>query len=134
MKDRTALSIVCLHISAVAYVLLGVFFLLLARLVGTFESYGSGLTVFFLLICLSLAAGVEILVVGLKRRRFWAWIVGIIVTGTYVPSLFLPLGALGLWGLLAAGSRKSFGVGAPPVTEGQPAAARLTEHPGRWGL
>jgi len=116
MKDRTGLAIVCLHISAVAYVLFGVFLLLLPRLIETSESYGSGLAVFMLLFCLALAAGVEVLVVGLKKRRFWAWIVGIIVSGTYVPSLFLPLGALGLWGLLAAGSRKSFGVGASPGT------------------
>jgi hypothetical protein len=120
MKDRTALAIVCLHISAVAYVLFGIFLLLLPRLVETSESYGSGFAVFFLLFCLALAAGIEILVIGLKRRRFWAWIIGIIVSGMYVPSLFLPLGTLGLWGLLAAGSRKSFGFGVPTETEGQP--------------
>ena len=115
MKDRTTLTIICLHISAAAYVLFGVFLLLLPRLVETSEGYSSGLAVFLLLFCLALAVGVEFLVLGLRRRRFWAWIAGLIVSGIYVPSLFLPLGALGLWGLLAAGSRNAFGVGARPL-------------------
>ena len=116
MKDRTTLAMACLHISAAAYVLFGVFLLLLPRLGAPSEAYGSGLAVFFLLFCLALAVGVEFIAAGLRRRRYWAWVVGIIVSGIYVPSLFLPLGALGLWGLLAAGSRKAFGVGARPVS------------------
>src|SRR5690242_17836084 len=139
MKDRTTLTIVCFHISAVLYVLFGVFLLLLPRLVDTSESYSSGLAVFLLLFCLALAVGVEFLAAGLRRRRFWAWIAGIVVSGIYVPSLFLPLGALGLWGLLATGSRKAFGVGARSLSTANPsleptaAAAGSQENPNVTG-
>jgi hypothetical protein len=111
MKDRTAITIVCLHISAAAYVLVGLFLLVLPRFVETSEAYGSGLAVFLLLLCLALAVAVEIPAFGLKKRRNWAWIAALIVCGIYVPSLFLPLGALGLWGLLSSGSRQAFGIG-----------------------
>src|SRR5438874_3351515 len=117
MKDQTSLTIICLHISAAVYVLIGVFLLLLPRMMEPGEGYGAGLAFFLLLFSLGVAVGVELLVVGLRKRKFWAWIVGIIVTGIYVPSLFLPLGALGLWGLLAAGSRSAFGVGTPTRSE-----------------
>ena len=123
MKDRTALAIVCLHISTGAYVLLAGILAVLPSRVET-----SRFTVVLIGFCLALAA-VEILIVGLKRRKFWAWIVGIIVSGAYVPSLFLPLGALGLWGLFAPGSRKSFEVGASSGTEGQPASAANRSQP-----
>lgn len=78
------MAIVCLHISAVLYILVGV---------------------------LALAAGIEFVFVGLRRRKRWDWIAGLCVFGIYLPSLFLPLGAFGLWGLLDGGSRKEFGVG-----------------------
>jgi hypothetical protein len=60
---------------------------------------------------LALITGIEIVAIGLNRRKFWAWIAGLCIFGMYVPSLFLPLGALGLWGLLDPGSRAEFGMG-----------------------
>jgi catechol 2,3-dioxygenase-like lactoylglutathione lyase family enzyme len=68
---------------------------------------GVGVLVF----SLALVAGIELVALGLRRRRFWAWVAGLCIFGVYAPSLFLPLGALGLWGLLDAGSRRAFGVG-----------------------
>jgi thiol:disulfide interchange protein len=120
MKDRTALTIACLHISAALYCLLGISLFLLSRTADRSESLGPGLVAFLLVLTLALAFGVELLVTGLKKRRSWAWIVGLIVCGLYIPSLFLPLGALGLWGLLAAGSRKTFGVGLATTSSGPP--------------
>ena len=60
---------------------------------------------------LALITGIEIVALGLNRRKFWAWIAGLCIFGMYVPSLFLPLGALGLWALLDHGSRAEFGMG-----------------------
>ena len=62
--------------------------------------------------CLCLAAGVEVIAHGIRKRQFWAWVAGLCVFAVYLPSLFLPLGGLGLWGLLDAGSRAEFGIGA----------------------
>jgi hypothetical protein len=66
-----------------------------------------GVLIFFL----ALIAGIELVVYGLHRRRFWAWVAGLCIFGVYVPSLFLPLGVLGLWALLDSGSRAEFAVG-----------------------
>lgn len=65
-------------------------------------------------LCLALAVGIEFVVHGLRRRKFWAWVVGLCLFGLYVPSLFFPLGVLGLWGLLDSGSRAEFGLGVDP--------------------
>ena len=61
--------------------------------------------------CAALAVGVEVVAYGIHKRRFWGWVAGLAVFGLYATSLFFPLGALGLWGLLAPGSRIEFGIG-----------------------
>ena len=109
MGHRIGMAIVCLHISAVLYLLVGALLPLLfvsRDMTGADLTFGLG----FLVFCLALVCGIEFVVVGLKRRKFWAWIAGLCIFGIYLPSLFLPLGALGLWGLLDSGSRKEFGV------------------------
>jgi hypothetical protein len=68
-------------------------------------------TIFMQAFCLAIMIAVEIVVSGIRQRKFWAWIAGLCVFAIYVPSLFLPLGALGLWGLLDEGSRLEFSVG-----------------------
>jgi hypothetical protein len=105
---RIGLAIICLHISAALYVLLA------AAMFPLFlQEDGAGLTAAIILaaFCLALSIGVEAVAAGLGRRKLWAWVAGLCVFGMYVPSLFLPLGALGLWGLLDAGSRAQFGIG-----------------------
>jgi hypothetical protein len=107
------MAVVCLHISAGLYVLIGV------ALVPMFlDADPSGLGMAFaagtLVFCLALAGGIEFVVWGLGRRKFWAWVAGLCLFGLYVPSLFFPLGALGLWGLLDEGSRAEFDVGRRP--------------------
>ena len=49
----------------------------------------------------------ELIVRGLKQRKFWAWVTGLVL---FAGSL-LPVGVFGLYGLLAAGSRAEFGLG-----------------------
>lgn len=109
-RHKIGLATVCLHISAVLYVIIG---LLLFPLFMSEDETGLGLpfAVVMLLLCLALASGIEFVVYGLNRRKFWAWVAGLCIFGLYASSLFLPLGALGLWGLLDSGSRAEFGVG-----------------------
>lgn len=115
MRHRIGLATACLHISAVLYLLIGVgFFVLFMAMPEGTMLLQVPLAVGMLVFCLILVVGIEFVVAGLHRRRFWAWVAGLCIFGIYVPSAFLPLGALGLWGLLDAGSREEFGVGGPP--------------------
>ena len=119
-KSRVGVALVCLHISAVLYLLLGFALPVLLTLAdgGDLEvATTTGVSVFLFMFCALIAVGVEIVAYGIHKRRFWGWVAGLIVFGIYAPSLFMPLGALGLWGLLAAGSRAEFGVGG---SRGQP--------------
>jgi hypothetical protein len=111
MRHKIGLTIVCLHISAVLYLLIGVLVLLLFSGEGE-AGVGLPFAIGMFIFCLALVAGIEFVVYGLHQRKFWAWAAGLCICGMYVPSLFLPLGALGLWGLLDSGSRAEFGVGA----------------------
>lgn len=109
MRNRINLAIASLHISAGIYVLIA---LLLFPLVLYSDETGYGLAIAMGLsgFCLALCIGIEVVALGLRNRKFWAWIAGLCIFSMYVPSLFLPLGALGLWGLLDEGSRAEFGV------------------------
>ena len=111
MQHRIGLAVVCLHISAALYVLLGLAFPLF--LADDRSGVGLPIALGFFAFCVALAVGIELVVYGLGRRKLWAWIAGLCIFGMYVPSLFFPLGALGLWGLLDNGSRAAFGIGVP---------------------
>lgn len=110
-QHRIGLAVACLHISAVLYLAVGVGMFFLFSAVDDPNGMNTPIAVFMLAFCLGLIVGIE--VVGLRRRKFWAWVAGLCVFGMYATSLFLPLGALGLWGLLDEGSRAEFGVGSP---------------------
>ncbi len=113
---KIGLATVCLHIIAAVYVMGGLL------VIYFFVYYGEndlrpGLllqlrleTVFASLVCFGLAALVEFVIHGLRRRKFWAWVAGLCIFGLFLPTYFFPLGALGLWGLLDNGSRAEFGV------------------------
>ena len=125
VKSRVGVALVCLHISAVLYLLLGLLFPLLWTLDDDGDklnaSAATGVSVFLFIFCALIASGVEVVAYGIHKRKFWGWVAGLIVFGIYAPSIFLPLGAFGLWGLLAAGSRAEFGVGGSggqPITHG----------------
>jgi hypothetical protein len=75
------------------------------------EQYPIWLGVCSGLIIVGFAVFIEIVARALNRRRFWAWVAGLCVSGLYIPSLFLPLGVMGLIGLLDPASRAAFGVG-----------------------
>jgi len=115
VSHRIGMAVVCLHISAVLYLLVGIlpllFFFLSEDTSGAEATLGIALSIGLLVLCLALIAGVEFVASGLRRRKFWAWIAGLCIFAIYLPTLFLPLGAIGLWGLLDTGSRREFGVG-----------------------
>lgn len=110
-KHRLGMTIVCLRISTALYLLCAAGVVVFAALDGEkldavrVAIYG-GLVLF----CLAIAALPEIAIHGIRRRRFWGWALGVVLCGLYAFSIFLPLGAFGLWGLLDAGSRAEMGL------------------------
>jgi hypothetical protein len=113
MPHRIGMATTCLHISAALYLVVG---LLMFWLFSQDDQSGFGMAfgIGMFIFCLALIVGIEAVAAGLRRRKFWAWIAGLCIFGLYAPSIFLPLGALGLWGLLDAGSRAEFGIGVTP--------------------
>jgi hypothetical protein len=118
MQKKIGLALLGIRISSVIYSLIAV-----GCVVGWFMlpsgsemvlSWGLWLLAVF---ALAIVIFLEIVIVNLKRRRFWAWVAGIIVGGLYAPSLFLPFGVMILVGLLSADSRMAFGVGTIPYSE-----------------
>jgi Ca2+/Na+ antiporter len=106
---RIQMAVVCLHISALLYVLIGLGLCAILAMENNVKSLiPFSLCVFTMIGALVVA--IEVIAYGLTKRKFWAWVAGLIMFGIYVPSLFFPLGALGLWGLLDENSRREFGV------------------------
>lgn len=111
MKDKIGFAVTCLHISAVLYLLIA-----LGGTAGMFilPDMPAGLRLvmagMWIVVGFAMIVLVEAVAWGLKRRKFWAWVVALGVFALYVPSLFLPLGAVGLYGLLVEPSRRAFGV------------------------
>lgn len=61
--------------------------------------------------CGGLGIVAEIVTIGMHLRHKWAWFAGLVMFALYLPSLFMPIGALGMYGLLMTGSRRDFGMG-----------------------
>lgn len=109
-QHRVGMAIVCLRISLIPYlVIVALLCLLLLKIDISSELKRFAICLIFF--CLALIFGIEQVVSGLRRRKFWAWVAGIIFFGLCLPSLYAPLGAFGLWGLLDEGSRAQFGIG-----------------------
>jgi xanthine/uracil/vitamin C permease (AzgA family) len=109
-QDKIWLALGCLHFSAVLYFLLGLGLMALLLLANE-EEGGIAAGICVLSACFGIGLGVEVVAYGVRCRKFWGWVTGLCVFGVYLPSLFFPLGALGLWGLLDEGSREAFGIG-----------------------
>jgi len=112
--DRTRLATVSLHISAVFYVIAGVLLVLapFARDPATTTEYMLRSSIIWSLAVLAfaLAALARVLIRALRQRKRWAWITATVLFALYLPSIFLPLGAVGLFGLLSEGTRAQFPV------------------------
>lgn len=119
MKQKIGLAILGLRISAIIYYLI-----IVGCIVGGCWLFSDSNGEIYPVGCWCLAIFtlpfvifVEIVILNLKRRRFWAWVAGIVIGGLYVLSLFLPLGVLILVGLLVEESRLAFGVGTTHAPE-----------------
>lgn len=47
---------------------------------------------------------------GLRRHRFWAWVAALCVLGAHAVSVYLPVAAFGIWGLVSRSTREVFGI------------------------
>lgn len=110
MTHKIKFATLGLRISTVLYALV-------ALLLLTISFMGNHNKLFYTIpavFTLALAVGIEFVRRGIIQRKFWAWGTGLCIFGLYVPSIFFPLGAFGLWGLLGKGSREEFGIGVTP--------------------
>ena len=98
MNPKLKKTTICLHISAIIY------FLLATIIIGVTPT---GL-IFLAVFCIAMGVFVEIVINRLKQRKYWAWIAAIIICATYVPSIFIALGIIGLVGLFDESVRKDF--------------------------
>jgi len=110
--DRTRLATLALHICIVLYLIGG---LLLALSPLTWDwvmqsdaAQRAGAVWLLALICLGVAGSCFAVSKGLRRRRRWAWTTALVIFIVHLPSPLLPLGALGLFGLLGEGTRARF--------------------------
>ena len=110
--DRTRLATLALHVSGVLYVLSGIVLALVPLAWDPDAEPGyllrAGVTWFLAALCLGLAALAWATARGLRAARRWAWRTALALFALYLPSVFLPLGAVGLFGLLSEGTRRRF--------------------------
>jgi len=121
MKSRVNVAQISLHISTALYL---VFAAGVVALLGhdpiMEDAFGQAIVWITAGIGVACAVGVEVTVWGLKKRKFWAWVTALCIFGLYVPSLLLPLGVAGLWGLLTPASRAEFGMDKSSLTNARP--------------
>ncbi len=107
---RIGAAVVCLRISAVLYVLVGLlFFPLMTAGFDDLSPFALISAFGMFAFCLVLVVLIEKLVKGLQERKVWAWAAGLGVFGIYLPSGYFLLGAIGVWALLQKGTRAEFG-------------------------
>ena len=116
LVDRTRLSTVALQVGAASYVLAGFLLAVFFFSGETSSAPGSAnrvgiiwflVTVFTLL----LVIGVLSLIVAraLRRRKRWAWRTALVLfISLFLTTILLPVGIVGLYGLLSAGTRARF--------------------------
>ena len=106
------IAILGIRISTVIYYLLIIGFITLGFIapVGN-EEFPPFMCWFVAIFTLPFVVFLEILIIHLKQRRYWAWIGGIVIGAMYAPSLFLVLGVMILWGLLSERGRAEFNTG-----------------------
>lgn len=110
--DRTRFATFALHASAALYIPFG---LLLALRPFAWDpasepeyALRAGVIWGLAALCIALAAFVEAIAAGLRRGRRWALRAATVMFVLYLPSAFLPLGVLGLAGVLSPGTRARF--------------------------
>jgi hypothetical protein len=116
MPGKLGLTIVCLHISTVLNALLGIggatmFAKIMAEdtsLPPEMEQVVLMIGVVIVSITIVIAIAIEYVTWHLKKLKYWAWIVSLVICALYLPGLFFILGGLGLWGLLDSETQAVF--------------------------
>ena len=111
---KLVLAVIALVLGGLAYFAVGFGFTFFVEVIGELDPAAGRelrfISGFFSSFCYVLGVASAALAIPLWRRRKWAWIASLVVMATYAASAFLPLGALGLWGLLDKPSRAWFGI------------------------
>ncbi|MFA5324407.1 MAG: hypothetical protein WC373_17150 [Smithella sp.] len=109
MNSKVSLAILGIRISAIIYLVILGIFASIFFLTGPAPK-GAELIIIIVLTVFTLTFVIflEILISQLRKRKYWAWIAGLIVGGLYIPSLFLPFGIMIFIGLLSKESQKEF--------------------------
>lgn len=116
-KSWVWLALVGGHLGAAAYVLCAIGLLVIVGFAVADIPNDDGaapaavIIGFLAAFCLALALVAEVITIGIHLRHKWAWFAGLVMFCLYLPSIFFPMGAMGLCGLLMGGSRKEFGMG-----------------------
>jgi hypothetical protein len=109
MKSKLSLALLGLRISTILYYLI-----MLGCVVWSFvppvdPEFNHAIFAWVLfLFLIPFVVFLEILILHLKRRKYWAWIAGLVVAALYAPSLFLPLGIMMFVGLLSRETIEDF--------------------------
>ena len=102
-KSRVLVALVSLHVMA-AFMLFAIPVAgLLDFIGGSYDPYTAGIAAHYAVLCGIIAGCIELVAYAIHRRWLLGWVAGFIL---FV--FWLPLGAIGLWGLLAKGSRAEF--------------------------
>lgn len=117
LRSRIFISLICLHIGAILYLLCIFFIQWILSLIDdpAFNSEPSDqidrlFFIMMMVMCVGCAIAIEVVAYGLLKRKKWGWIGSVIVFGLFAPSLFMPIGAVGLWALLTNGIPAEFGM------------------------
>jgi hypothetical protein len=110
--DRTRLATLSLHISAVLFSVAGVLLAMepftLSSAISVEYALPSSLVWCLAGLSFGLAVVARVLITALRQRKRWAWLSATLVFAIYLPSALLPLGAVGLFALMSAGTRVQF--------------------------
>ena len=114
MTDRIGVAAICLHICSAIYLIASLAFMGYSLPSAQPTRLPSAIGWATGALCLAFAAGIELVARGLRRHRHWGWVAGVCILTLSIPTVFLPLGAVGHWALLTPATRAFFSVG--PLT------------------
>ncbi len=111
-NSKIRFTIAILNISVVLYTVLGFIYAIL-RYFGLSASVNSSSTdyiiwISIILFFLAFITVIMFVIGGLRKNKVWAWVAALVFSILYTFSLFLPLGLVGLYGLLHKDTRRSF--------------------------
>jgi len=111
VKAKVRITIVSLYISLIVYVLVAVVTIIESLLASEFEGFVRVVLAIMGIVSIFIVWGLTVVVKELKQQKTWAWGVALAISIFYLSSIFIPLGILGLIGLLNKDTRRVFQIG-----------------------